>query len=118
RLQKLAVNVPSLIDIYFGHDSDEPLSSNGIQDFISMMEKSPTMKVEIGGHTDALGPDEYNQILSQRRADAVKKYLERLGVDPSRISAVGYGESRPVAGNDSQEGRRLNRRTEFTILQQ
>lgn len=118
RLQKLAVNVPSLIDIYFGHDSDEPLSFNGIQDFISMMEKSPTMKVEIGGHTDSLGPDEYNQLLSQRRADAVKRYLERLGVDPSRISAVGYGESRPVASNDSQEGRRLNRRTEFTILQQ
>lgn len=118
RMQKLAVNVPSLIDIYFGHDSDEPLSFNGIQDFMAMMEKSPTMKVEIGGHTDSLGPDEYNQGLSQRRAEAVKRYLARLGVDANRISAVGYGESRPVTSNDTQEGRRLNRRTEFTILQQ
>ncbi len=118
RLQKLAINVPTLIDIYFGHDSDEPLSFNGIQDFIAMMERSPNMRVEIGGHTDSLGPEEYNQLLSQRRSNAVKKYLERLGIDPGRISAVGYGESRPVAPNDSQEGRRLNRRTEFTILQQ
>lgn len=118
KMQKLAVNVPSLIDIYFGHDSDEPLSFNGIQDFIAMMEKSPTMKVEIGGHTDALGPDEYNQLLSQRRAEAVRKYLARLGVDAERITAIGYGESRPVASNETQEGRRLNRRTEFTILAQ
>ncbi len=118
RLQKLAVNVPTLIDIYFGHDSDEPLSFTGIQDFINMMNQSPSMMVEIGGHTDSLGPEEYNQMLSQRRANAVKKYLERLGVDGKRINAVGYGESRPVAPNDSQEGRRLNRRTEFTILKQ
>lgn len=118
RMQKLAVNVPTMIDIYFAHDSDEPLSFNGIQDFIRMMEMSPNMRVEIGGHTDAMGPEEYNQILSQRRADAVKGYLERLGVDGDRIRAVGYGESRPVSPNDSQEGRRLNRRTEFTILQQ
>jgi outer membrane protein OmpA-like peptidoglycan-associated protein len=118
RLQKLAVNVPTLIDIYFGHDSDEPLSFNGIQDFINMMNQSPNMMVEIGGHTDSLGPEEYNQMLSQRRAGAVKKYLERLGVDGKRVNAVGYGESRPVAPNDSQEGRRLNRRTEFTIIKQ
>ncbi|HEY5691653.1 MAG TPA: OmpA family protein, partial [Cyclobacteriaceae bacterium] len=118
RLQKLAVNVPILIDIYFGHDSDEPLSFTGIQDFIAMMERSPNMLVEIGGHTDSLGPEEYNQMLSQRRADAVKKYLERLGIDGKRITAVGYGESKPVAPNDTQEGRRLNRRTEFIILQQ
>ncbi len=117
RLQKLAVNEPALIDIYFGHDSDEPLSFNGIQDFIAMMEQSPNMRIEIGGHTDSNGPEEYNQNLSQRRADAVKRYLERLGADGGRIRAVGYGESRPVAPNDSQEGRRLNRRTEFIILQ-
>lgn len=118
RMQRLAVNVPALIDIYFAHDSDEPLSFNGIQGFIDMMERSPNMKVEIGGHTDSLGPAEYNQSLSQRRANAVKKYLERLGISSERIQAVGYGESRPVAPNDSQEGRRLNRRTEFIILQQ
>ncbi|MCB0492584.1 MAG: OmpA family protein [Cyclobacteriaceae bacterium] len=118
RMQKLAVNVPTMIDIYFAHDSDEPLSFNGIQDFIAMMQNAPNMKVEISGHTDANGPDEYNQDLSQRRANAVKKYLERLGISPDRITAAGYGESKPVASNDTQEGRRLNRRTEFTILQQ
>ncbi len=117
-LAKLSVNEPSLIDIYFGHDSDEPISFNGIKDFINMMERSPGMLVEIGGHTDDLGPDEYNQQLSQRRADAVKKYLIRLGVDESRIRATGYGESKPVASNSNQEGRKLNRRTEFTILKE
>ena len=117
-LGKLAVNEPSLIDIYFGHDSDEPISFNGIKDFINMMERTPGMIVEIGGHTDGLGPDEYNQQLSQRRADAVKKYLMRLGIDEARIKSAGYGESKPVASNDTQEGRKLNRRTEFTILKQ
>ena len=117
-LQKLPVNVPALIDIYFAHDSDVPLSFKGLQDVRNMMEAFPNMQVEIGGHTDSIGPEGYNQSLSQRRAEAVKTYLEKLGIGPERVRAVGHGESRPVAPNDSQEGRRLNRRTEFVIIRQ
>lgn len=69
-------------------------------------------KVEIAGHTDALGPSEFNQQLSEQRAASAKAYLVERGVDASRISVIGYGESRPRATNDTIEGRRLNRRIE------
>jgi OOP family OmpA-OmpF porin len=75
------------------------------------------MRVEIGGHTDAFGPDNYNMMLSRRRAENVRNLMIKGGVDGTRISAVGYGESKPVDANDTMEGRRLNRRIEFTILQ-
>jgi len=70
-------------------------------------------KVEIAGHTDALGPEEFNQRLSEQRAESVKAYLTERGVAPERISVVGYGESRPRGTNDTVEGRRLNRRVEI-----
>ena len=70
--------------------------------------------VEVGGHTDALGPEAFNQALSQRRADAVAAYLTASGVDAGRVNAIGYGESLPVADNGSDEGRAQNRRVEFT----
>jgi OOP family OmpA-OmpF porin len=76
--------------------------------------------VLVAGHTDALGTDAYNQKLSERRAEAVRQYLiEKHGVDAARIRAKGYGESRPVADNDTREGRYQNRRVEIiccTIL--
>lgn len=63
------------------------------------------------GHTDSIGTDKYNQDLSDRRAKAVKNQLSKVyGIDPSRISAIGYGESRPIASNDTDEGRQRNRR--------
>ena len=70
-------------------------------------------KVEIAGHTDGLGPEDFNQGLSEQRAESVKAYLAARGVAPERISVVGYGESRPRGSNDTVEGRRLNRRVEI-----
>ena len=72
-------------------------------------------KVMIEGHTDNIGTDDYNQGLSQRRADSVRSYLVRQGVDGDRLTAVGAGESAPVAGNESATGRQLNRRVEVII---
>jgi len=75
------------------------------------------MKVEISGHTDNKGADSYNENLSLRRAQAVRNILIKGGADPNRITAVGYGEAKPMDTNDTMEGRRMNRRIEFRILQ-
>jgi OOP family OmpA-OmpF porin len=71
--------------------------------------------VELSGHTDALGSDDYNQRLSERRAASVKAYLVDAGIDGSRMTTVGHGESQPVADNETEEGRALNRRTELKV---
>ena len=72
--------------------------------------------IEISGHTDNVGNDQSNQILSQKRAQAVSDYLVQLGIAPSRITIVGYGETKPVADNNTEEGRQLNRRVEIRFL--
>jgi OOP family OmpA-OmpF porin len=71
----------------------------------------------VQGFTDSIGTEEYNLGLSQRRADAVRNYLVEKGVDPKIITAKGYGESNPVASNDTKEGRALNRRVEFAATE-
>lgn len=76
-----------------------------------------TLSFEIAGHTDDVGGEEYNQKLSQDRADGVKEYLVRKGVPASRLTAVGYAYSRPVADNSSESGRAKNRRIEIITLE-
>jgi OOP family OmpA-OmpF porin len=78
-----------------------------------LTEKYPAIKVDISGHTDAVGSEGYNQGLSERRANVVKQYLLRKGVDAGRVSTYAYGESKPVATNDTDEGRAQNRRSEL-----
>lgn len=85
---------------------------------VKTMLGQPSMKVEIAGHTDNYGSDQYNQELSQRRADAVKDYLIEKGVNAGNLRATGYGESQPVASNDDDFGREQNRRVEFRIESQ
>ncbi|MDB5969878.1 MAG: hypothetical protein JWQ90_2328 [Hydrocarboniphaga sp.] len=76
---------------------------------------APDVHVEVGGHTDSKGSDEYNQKLSERRAESVLQYLAGRGIDAGRITSAGYGESQPVADNETDEGRELNRRVELKI---
>ena len=78
---------------------------------------APAVRFEIGGHTDAKGSDDYNQRLSERRAKSVVQYLGGKGIAADRMTAAGYGESRPIADNDSDEGREANRRVELKISQ-
>jgi OOP family OmpA-OmpF porin len=80
------------------------------------MRKCPDIVMEIGGHTDSQGRDTSNLALSQARAEAVLLGLQGRRVLVGSLSAVGYGETRPVADNDSPEGRETNRRIEFTLL--
>lgn len=111
------VNVGYVMNVYFSHDGVDPLSYDGIRNLMVMIKNSPTMKVEISGHTDSYGPDQYNQSLSLRRAQSVRNILIKGGADADRITAVGYGETKPMETNDTMEGRRMNRRIEFRILE-
>jgi len=79
------------------------------------LNRCPAVKAEVGGHTDNVGGEETNVDLSRRRAQAVANYLEREGVGAGRLTAVGYGASRPLAPNDNDEGRAQNRRIEIVI---
>lgn len=84
---------------------------------VEMMKGHPTMRIELGGHTDNVGSDQMNLKLSENRAKAVYDYLVAHGVEASRLSYKGYGASQPVADNSTAEGRRQNRRTVFTIVE-
>jgi hypothetical protein len=97
------------------------LSAIGLNRVVKLLNDYPDMTIELSSHTDARGSDEYNLILSQNRADAVKRYLVKQGISSYRLTAKGYGETKLVNGcnngvqcteNQHQE----NRRTEFTIL--
>lgn len=77
--------------------------------------KRPELTLEIGGHTDSVGKDAYNQNLSERRAQAVLDYLVSKGIDASHLTSVGYGEGHPIDTNDTDEGREHNRRVELKI---
>lgn len=79
--------------------------------------KRPDIKVEIGGHTDAKGSDEYNAALSERRAKSVRQYLIQRGIGSDRMTTRGYGESLPVADNTTDQGRELNRRVELKVTE-
>ena len=80
-----------------------------------LLTEHPTLRLEVGGHTDAVGSQRANQRLSQARANAVRDYLVAAGVEPTRMTARGYGESVPVASNDDAAGRALNRRVEVRL---
>jgi outer membrane protein OmpA-like peptidoglycan-associated protein len=80
------------------------------------MIKNPAMKIEIAGHTDNVGDDKLNMQISQKRANAIKTYLIEKGVSEKRIIAKGYGETVPVADNNTEEGRTRNRRIEIRLL--
>jgi outer membrane protein OmpA-like peptidoglycan-associated protein/tetratricopeptide (TPR) repeat protein len=83
---------------------------------VNLMKKYPTLRLEISGHTDNVGDEEYNQKLSLLRANAVVGYLVKNGIQSDRLVAKGYGFSQPIATNDTEEGRQQNRRSEIKII--
>lgn len=92
-----------------------PQSEQAMSDLANFLLENRTVTIRITGHTDAVGTDEANQILSEGRANAVRADLIKRGVEAERLEAEGKGEKEPVADNDTEEGRQLNRRVEFTI---
>ncbi len=103
--------------ILFEFDSAElqPEAKRNIEKLADVLKKYPDSNILIEGDTDNTGSEEYNQTLSEKRARAVADYQKRLGVSGSRIKTIGLGESNPTASNDSEDGRRRNRRVEVAI---
>ncbi|CSC64054.1 outer membrane protein OmpA [Vibrio cholerae] len=93
----------------------KPATVQKLDKIVGYLNQYPQAKVEVVGHTDSTGSEAYNQKLSERRAQAVAKALEAQGIDASRISAKGLGESSPIASNATAEGREKNRRVELVI---
>jgi len=105
-------------NIYYDTNSSalRPDSYTALNDLLWMLAENPTITIEIGAHTDSKGDKGYNQKLSLERAESVVNYLTASGVARDRLIAKGYGETIPIATNDSEENRQLNRRTEFKII--
>jgi outer membrane protein OmpA-like peptidoglycan-associated protein len=106
-----------LRNIFFDFDQAtlKKESTAELQNLLEIMTQVPALTIEISGHTDSKGSAEYNKKLSERRAKAVVDYLIAKGVAPSRFTHKGFGMERPLVSNDDEEGRALNRRTEFLI---
>ena len=100
----------------FGKAYLSPKADRNVQKLAVFLEKYPKRNVLIEGHTDSIGSDSYNMDLSRRRADSVKDRLVGDGIDPSRITTVGYGKKYPAVSNDTDANRALNRRVEVIIL--
>lgn len=107
-----------LKNIFFDFDKSvlRKESTAELQKVIGLLKDEPGLKILITGHTDNIGTDEYNQALSERRVQAVVAYLVSQGIPAQRLSTRGNGATRPVATNDTEEGRQQNRRSEFEII--
>jgi outer membrane protein OmpA-like peptidoglycan-associated protein len=103
--------------VYFetGKARLKPESTAELDQLLSLLEQNPELKIVVSGHTDNTGDEKANLRLSQLRAEAVTDYLSNKGIAKDRLSARGYGSSKPVTSNDTEEGRNQNRRVEFVI---
>jgi len=113
---QLLVNFPS--NITFATDSSEirPSFYRVLDDVSATLNRYPQSYLDVVGHTDSTGSNEYNQALSERRASAVANYFRSQGVAPARIASYGLGETQPIASNATAEGRAENRRVELRII--
>ena len=113
-----AGSVIALRNIFFNTASYDllPASNAELEKLVQLLRTNTTLRIELGGHTDNVGADAANLTLSDQRAQAVRDFVIAQGIDASRITAKGYGETKPVATNDTEEGRAQNRRTEVTVL--
>ena len=97
-------------------DKLQDLENATVESRAAVLKQATGFAVEVQGHTDNVGADADNQRLSEQRATAVAKYLTGYGIEATRVTSAGFGETKPVASNDTEEGRAQNRRTEITVL--
>ena len=111
---------PIIINLQINFDFDsakvKPKYMTKIKEVVEFLKANPAYKAEIQGHTDSTGPAVYNKKLSEKRAKAVYDIMVKMGIDPSRLSYIGYGEEHPIASNATPEGRAKNRRVEVHLL--
>ncbi len=100
----------------YGKSTIRSESTNELERLTKLLNDVPNLKIEISGYTDSKGSVEFNQKLSENRAKAILDYLVKVSIAPDRLTSVGYGKEQPIASNDTDEGRQLNRRTEFKIM--
>ena len=114
--ENITLNMPG--NVTFATDSSDlnPAFFDVLNSVGKVLKQFDKTVVEVAGHTDSTGPEQYNQALSERRAATVAQYLEAKGVATQRILTVGMGETRPVADNGTPEGRQANRRVEITMV--
>jgi OOP family OmpA-OmpF porin len=111
------VSITLLVEFDFDKDVVKPQYHNDIEKVANFLKAYPKTSGELEGHTDSMGSEEYNKTLSERRAESVKKYLvDNFNVDAARLSTMGYGESNPVASNETDDGRQKNRRVVANIV--
>jgi OOP family OmpA-OmpF porin len=112
-----AAPAPALAGVNFDFDQSyiRPDDVAKLDQDVATLKQAGDMKVEVAGHTDSIGTDEYNMGLSMRRADAVRMYLIDKGIAPDRLTVRGYGESQPIADNETEAGRFKNRRVELIL---
>lgn len=111
-------DVVTMWDIYFATGKSEvlPQSYPELRRLTELLKAHPSMRIELRGHTDNQGTRDFNQRLSEARAQSVAEYLAAHGIDRRRLTAVGFGESKPIDSNDTPEGRRRNRRVEYLVV--
>lgn len=115
----LQVNQAIRLDnVYFDQSSYvlRPESYTQLNKLLKTLKANPTLHIEIGGHTDNVGDRQLNKLLSQNRAKVIANYLANNGIADERLQHRGYGDTKPVAPNDSEENKRKNRRVEFVVL--
>jgi len=107
-----------LKNIFFDSNSDllKKESEIELDKFISLLNENPNLKIQISGHTDNVGKKIDNQKLSLNRANAVVKYFVSKGIKAIRLTAVGFGDTKPIADNDTEQGKNNNRRTEINVI--
>jgi outer membrane protein OmpA-like peptidoglycan-associated protein len=110
--------VVRLNNVFFDFDKWDlrPESFLELNRVVQLLAENPAIEIEMSAHTDSRGSDDYNVILSAHRAKSVMNYILAKGIAPNRIVSQGYGETKPVVANDTDENRQLNRRVEFVIL--
>ncbi|HEY9044353.1 MAG TPA: OmpA family protein [Ohtaekwangia sp.] len=125
-LDKIEINKIFILEnIYYNFNKSDirPDAAKELDKLVQLLIDNPEIKIELGSHTDSIDTEDYNQRLSQRRAESAVNYIVQHGISPDRLVAKGYGESKPIArntnpdGTDNPRGRDRNRRTEFKILE-